>query len=103
MFINLITNACHALPRDHGEIAIVTSFDENELVHITVEDNGSGIPEALRSKIFEPFYSTKGEGQGTGLGLSIVRNIMDNHGAEIRAERSHDGGARFVLVFPPGG
>lgn len=100
VFINLITNACHALPRDHGEIAIVTSFDENELVHITVEDNGSGIPEALRNKIFEPFYSTKGEGRGTGLGLSIVRNIVEQHGGVIDVQPRLGGGTIFEIRLP---
>src|SRR5690606_39256128 len=52
VFINLITNACHALPPVDGEIVLGSYFDENELVHITVEDNGSGIPEAVRDKIF---------------------------------------------------
>ena len=100
VFINLITNACHALPGEHGEIAIATSFDENELVHITVEDNGSGIPEAVRGRIFEPFYSTKGEGQGTGLGLSIVRNIVEQHGGVIDVWPRLGGGTIFEIRLP---
>lgn len=100
VFINLITNACHALPPVDGEIVLGSYFDENELVHITVEDNGSGIPEAVRDKIFEPFYSTKGEGQGTGLGLSIVRNIVEQHGGVIEVRPRDGGGTVFEIRLP---
>lgn len=100
VFINLITNACHALPTDGGEIVLRTYFDENELVHVIVEDNGSGIPESARRKIFEPFFSTKGEGQGTGLGLSIVRNIVDQHGGAIDVRARDGGGTVFEIRLP---
>jgi C4-dicarboxylate-specific signal transduction histidine kinase len=69
-------------------------------VVVAVADNGHGIANEHLASIFTPFFTTKGDGRGTGLGLSIVRNIMDNHSAEIRAERSAEGGARFVLSFP---
>jgi signal transduction histidine kinase len=65
-----------------------------------VEDNGHGIASDQLTQIFTPFFTTKVDGLGTGLGLSIVKNIMDNHKAEIRAERADSGGARFVLLFP---
>jgi C4-dicarboxylate-specific signal transduction histidine kinase len=67
---------------------------------VFVEDNGHGIAADQLTQIFAPFFTTKVDGRGTGLGLSIVKNIMDNHSAEIRAERADGGGARFVLVFP---
>jgi signal transduction histidine kinase len=63
-------------------------------------DNGHGIAADHLPQIFAPFFTTKVDGRGTGLGLSIVKNIMDNHKAEIRAERAESGGARFVLLFP---
>lgn len=100
VFVNLFTNACHAMPRDGGSLAVSSTLGEDGRVVIFVDDNGHGIPSEQLGTIFTPFFTTKVDGRGTGLGLSIVRNIMDNHGAEIRADRAPSGGARFVLLFP---
>lgn len=101
VFVNLFTNACHAMPADGGRLAVRSELSPDGLrLAISVEDNGHGIAVDHLSQIFAPFFTTKVDGRGTGLGLSIVKNIMDNHGAEIRAERAETGGARFVLVFP---
>jgi two-component system, NtrC family, sensor kinase len=103
VFVNLFTNACHAMPSDGGQLIVVSELSgDGERLAIFVEDNGHGISVEHLGQIFAPFFTTKVDGRGTGLGLSIVKNIMDNHGAEIRAERSENGGARFVLVFPVG-
>ncbi len=102
VFVNLFTNACHAMPQDGGRLTVSTTTSLDGRILVSVEDNGHGIAGEHLSSIFTPFFTTKVDGRGTGLGLSIVRNIMDNHGAEIRAERSPRGGARFVLTFPPG-
>lgn len=102
VFVNLFTNACHAMPATGGRLGIVTGLDPQGRIFVAVEDNGHGIAVEHVTAIFTPFFTTKGDGRGTGLGLSIVRNIMDNHSAEIRAERAPDGGARFVLTFPAG-
>jgi len=99
---NLFTNACHAMPELGGRLGVSSRLAPDGRIVVTVEDNGHGIASEHLTAIFTPFFTTKGDGRGTGLGLSIVRNIMDNHSAEIRAERSHDGGARFVLMFPAG-
>lgn len=102
VFVNLFTNACHAMPERGGHLEVSTSTSSEGRIVVVVEDNGHGIaPEHLTS-IFTPFFTTKVDGRGTGLGLSIVRNIMDNHSADIRAERGEQG-ARFVLTFPAGG
>jgi two-component system, NtrC family, sensor kinase len=100
VFVNLFTNACHAMPERGGCLVVSSTLGDDGRVTILVEDNGHGIASEHFTSIFTPFFTTKGDGRGTGLGLSIVRNIMDNHGAEIRAERGQDGGARFVLLFP---
>lgn len=101
VFVNLFTNACHAMPADGGELAVRSELvADGSRLAVFVEDNGHGIAETHLAQIFAPFFTTKVDGHGTGLGLSIVKNIMDNHGAEIRAERTDAGGARFVLVFP---
>ncbi|AKV04681.1 Sensory box histidine kinase/response regulator [Labilithrix luteola] len=104
VFVNLFTNACHAMPADGGVLAVSTQLNEERThVIVFVDDNGHGIATDHLQAIFAPFFTTKVDGRGTGLGLSIVKNIVDNHGAEIRAERSASGGARFVLAFPTAG
>lgn len=101
VFVNLFTNACHAMPGDGGQLGVRSEVSDDGLrLAVFVEDNGHGIASEHLAQIFAPFFTTKVDGRGTGLGLSIVKNIMDNHGAEIRAERTDAGGARFVLVFP---
>lgn len=103
VFVNLFTNACHAMPEGGGILSVGSVLSEDgSRVSVLVEDNGHGIANEHLTAIFTPFFTTKGEGRGTGLGLSIVKNILDNHAAEIRAERSPLGGARFVLIFPVG-
>ena len=102
VFVTLFTNACHAMPQAGGRLSVSTTVSPGGQVVVFVEDNGHGIASEHLGSIFTPFFTTKGDGRGTGLGLSIVRNIMDNHGAEIRAERTATGGARFVLLFPSG-
>jgi signal transduction histidine kinase len=99
VFVNLFTNACHALPERGGRLQVRSVLGDDGRVTVIVEDNGHGIASEHYGSIFTPFFTTKGDGRGTGLGLSIVRNIMDNHRAEIRAERAETGGARFVLLF----
>jgi two-component system NtrC family sensor kinase len=101
VFVNLFTNACHAMPGDGGELVVRTELTDDSLrLLVYVEDNGHGIAGDQLTQIFAPFFTTKVDGRGTGLGLSIVKNILDNHGAEIRAERAESGGARFILAFP---
>ena len=69
-------------------------------VIIEVEDDGPGVPEDVRGKIFEPFFSTKPAGQGTGLGLSVTYGIIKDHGGEVWVEDVQGGGARFVVSLP---
>ncbi len=100
VFINLITNACHALPESDGEIVLATFVGDDDHVHVRVEDNGSGIPPQQRARVFEPFFSTKGEGKGTGLGLSIVRNIVQQHGGTIEVLDREGGGTCLEIRLP---
>lgn len=100
VFINLITNACHALPPSGGELILSALCQDGGQICITVEDNGPGIPTAVREKVFEPFYSTKGEGKGTGLGLSIVRNIVEQHSGTIGVRERDGGGTIFEICLP---
>jgi signal transduction histidine kinase len=101
VFVNLFTNACHAMPPEGGRLCVSSRLTEDgQHLIVLVEDNGHGIPPEHVTQIFAPFFTTKVDGRGTGLGLSIVKNIMDNHRADIRAELGAGGGARFILAFP---
>ncbi len=98
VFLNLITNAAQALPPQDGEITLV-SRAENDGVTVEVIDNGSGIPEDVLPKIFDPFYTTKEIGKGTGLGLSISYQIIQDHGGKIHADSNAEG-TKFTVWLP---
>jgi signal transduction histidine kinase/ligand-binding sensor domain-containing protein len=68
---------------------------------ITVKDNGNGIPEAIKGKIFQPFFTTKPTGQGTGLGLSLSYDIIKAHGGEIKVTSEEGAGAEFIIILKP--
>jgi two-component system, NtrC family, sensor kinase len=81
-------------------VASVTTKKDNGKVIITVRDNGNGIPEKVKEKIFQPFCTTKPTGQGTGLGLSLSYDIVKAHGGEIKVETKEGEGAEFVIELP---
>ena len=96
VFLNLILNAIDASPLK-GEIFIETAKKGSEYT-VTVTDNGAGIADELKNKIFDPFYSTK-EG-GTGLGLSISKKIVESYGGELTVKNAEEGGACFTVSLP---
>ena len=103
---NLIENAlAHAGGGDRVRIAIAAA-GRNGHVEIAVQDNGAGVPEAEREKMFDLF--TRGRGaastspEGTGMGLALVKKIMESSGGSVRYEQVATGGARFLLTFPKG-
>ena len=67
---------------------------------ISVRDNGSGIPEEILNKIFQPFFTTKPTGQGTGLGLSLSYDIVKAHGGLIEVETNEKAGTVFIIQLP---
>ncbi|WP_291781699.1 sensor histidine kinase [Cecembia sp.] len=69
-------------------------------VEICIKDNGSGIPKAIKDKIFQPFFTTKPTGQGTGLGLSLSYDIVKAHGGELSVESTEDKGTTFIITIP---
>ena len=99
VFVNLITNACHAV-REGGTILITTELDGDAFVRVIVSDTGHGIASQNLTRVFDPFFTTKGEGRGTGLGLSIVKSIVEHHNGQIWAESEGDQGSRFIVVLP---
>jgi len=69
-------------------------------IEISVADNGNGIPEKIKEKIFQPFFTTKPTGSGTGLGLSLSYDIVKAHGGEIRVETKKGEGTEFIVQLP---
>lgn len=103
VFVNLFTNAAHAMTEDGGVLRIsVRAADSGESVRIDVSDTGAGIPTEAMPQIFEPFFTTKTDGRGTGLGLSIVRGILDAHGGTIQVSSAAGRGTSFALTLPVG-
>jgi len=108
VFVNIINNAAQAIagarPQARGRIQIVTQCQPDGL-SVSVSDNGPGIPEALAQRVFEPFFSTKSEGEGTGLGLSICLGIVKEHGGSMSLDPGGAGsgrGATFTVELPAG-
>ena len=107
VFVNIINNSAQAIasagPKE-GLIQIVTKCEPDGL-SVNISDNGPGIPEDVAQHVFEPFFSTKSEGEGTGLGLSICLGILKEHGGTIRVDPGGAGsgrGATFTVELPTG-
>lgn len=100
VWVNLITNACHAMPLGAGVVTLKTEPGEGGTLVVSTSDSGKGVPEDYLTRIFEPFFSTKGEGKGTGLGLSIVRNIVEQHSGEISVQSEVGAGTTFRVTLP---
>ena len=69
-------------------------------IEVRVSDNGSGIPQKIFDKIFQPFFTTKPTGQGTGLGLSLSYDIVKAHGGELKVETKEGEGSTFIIQIP---
>lgn len=104
LFINLVNNAVDVMPEGGGSrLRVEAEGEAGEDVgrwRFILEDSGTGIPAEVLPKIFKPMFTTKPEGKGTGLGLSICREIVRNHGGEIRMESEPGRGSRAVFSLP---
>ena len=100
VMVNLIGNAADAVEGRTGPTVRVRTWEDGGKVHVEVSDTGSGIDPAVRSRLFQPFLTTKGAGRGTGLGLSICKNIVESHGGSISVDSEPGRGARFVFALP---
>ncbi len=110
VFINLVHNGVQAMP-EGGEITVGVSVERRrkegldlappeEYVVVRVADTGEGIPEQVREQIFEPFFSTKGQGEGTGLGLTVVQGIVKEHDGWIEVDQPEPKGAELRVYLP---
>ncbi|MCP3428825.1 sensor histidine kinase [Opacimonas viscosa] len=98
VFTNLLVNAGHAIS-EKGKI-VVTTISTPESIEIKISDNGSGIAKEHLEQLFNPFFTTKPEGEGTGLGLSITFNIIEEHGGSINVESEVGVGTCFTIKLP---
>jgi signal transduction histidine kinase len=96
--LNLLLNACEVVPAESGKIDIELKR-KGESLEIRIEDNGPGIAEAVRDRLFEPFVS-HGKENGTGMGLTVVQKILQDHGGDITVERTSASGTTFRVKIP---
>jgi len=104
VFMNIINNAVHALA-DHIDTIVdpnikIRTRSLGEFITIEIIDNGPGMPEHVKQRIFEPFYTTKAVGKGTGLGLSIVYSIIENHKGTLEVITEESQGTTFKITLP---
>ncbi len=105
VFLNIITNAVHAMPTDRSQPGIITlrtAMENKDTVRIEIADDGSGIPADVLPKIFDPFFTTKEIGKGTGMGLSISFKIIQEHGGKILVDTEPGMGTVFSILLPIG-
>jgi len=111
VLLNLFTNAFYSVMEkkkalnDEYEPTLSVSTKKYRVssgngVEIHIKDNGTGIPQHVMDKIFNPFFTTKPVGQGTGLGLSLSYDIIKAHGGEIKVETKDGEGAEFIIMLP---
>lgn len=104
VFMNIIANAVQATeasgkPLEERLVTVKTENTEDSIV-VSIKDNGVGMPPEVKSKIFDPFYTTKEVGAGTGLGLSIVLGIINHHQGKIAVESVPNEGTEFIITLP---
>jgi signal transduction histidine kinase len=103
VLLNLINNAFQACDQSGVKnplVSIKTERTTSGEIRISIQDNGLGIPDEIKDKIFQPFFTTKPTGQGTGLGLSLSYDIVKAHGGEISVSSASDSGTLFTISLP---
>lgn len=107
VILNLVNNAFYAVNEktktageDYQPEVIVSTKKTESGIEISVADNGSGIPDSIKEKIFQPFFTTKPTGSGTGLGLSLSYDIVKAHGGEIKIDSEEGKGTTFIIQLP---
>jgi two-component system, NtrC family, sensor kinase len=116
ILLNLINNAFYVVAERQRNLTSLSNLSDldshyqptvtvstkslGNRIEISVKDNGNGIPDEIKNKIFQPFFTTKPTGQGTGLGLSLAYDIVKAHGGELRVETKEGEGSEFVIQLP---
>lgn len=105
VFMNIITNGLQAIAERQETqpgtgVMTIKTFEQNGSVKVAISDNGTGMTEEIKEKIFDPFYTTKPVGQGTGLGMSIVKGIIDSHHGTIEVISNFGAGTEFIITLP---
>jgi len=98
VLLNLLLNACQAMPE--GGTLTLKLCPKGDMVELSVQDTGTGIPEDQISKIFDPFFTTKAVGEGTGLGLTVVHGIIQENNGTIRVNSIPGQGSTFIISLP---
>ena len=98
VLLNLLLNACQAMPE--GGTLTLKLCPKGDMVELSVQDTGTGIPEDQVSKIFDPFFTTKAVGEGTGLGLTVVHGIIQENNGTIRVNSIPGQGSTFIISLP---
>jgi two-component system, NtrC family, sensor kinase len=97
-FLNLLTNAAHAM-KGNGTLTLTTAASDHS-VTVTIADSGPGIAKQHLAKVFDPFFTTKEQGEGSGLGLTVARRIVRKFGGDIRIECADDRGTACLVTLP---
>ncbi len=107
VLLNLINNGFQAIleksetsDKDYKPELVVKTFKREQSIEVWIIDNGPGIPEEIKDKIFQPFFTTKPTGKGTGLGLSLAYDIVKAHGGELSLKSEEVGRTHFVIKLP---
>ena len=108
VMLNLINNAFYAVNeklklniQNYQPQVVVRTKRIGDRVEISVKDNGNGIPDKIKDKIFQPFFTTKPTGEGTGLGLSLSFDIITKgHSGELKVQSVEGEGSEFIIIFP---
>jgi two-component system NtrC family sensor kinase len=98
VILNIIANAKDAMPK--GGVLTVETNSERDHIIITINDTGIGIPEEIKDKIFDAFFTTKHEVKGVGLGLSVCYGIIKEHKGDIRVKSEINKGSTFSIILP---
>ena len=101
--MNLVSNAAESMEKTDQAVLRITSEHilKDNVIRVSFEDNGAGIPTQNRSRLFEPFYTTKKKGKGVGLGLSVAYGIVQEHGGsiDVRSREGEGKGTAFIVTL----